>query len=272
MTGAQSAEEPALANLDTRQRRQAIIDAVLATGAVTIEDLVRDFAVSQMTIYRDIDLLEDQGWLRKVRGGATAAPSALFESNVRFRERENSKEKELVAQRALEFIDPGQAIFIDDSTTALYLARLLSTRAPLTVITNSRAVINALSSEQSIKIIALGGTYYPSYDAFLGMATSEATRPFKADAVYMSTSAITDGVCYHQSQEMILVKRALMAASRRKVLLVDHTKFERQALHELAPLDAFDLIIVDKGITPEQLGALTEQELTVQIADRGHRI
>lgn len=253
----------------TAQRRQAIIDWVLKEGSASNEDLVEAFGVSQMTIYRDLDLLEEQGWLRKVRGGATATPSALFESNVRFREQDNHVEKEAVARRALEFIDPGQAIFLDDSTTTLHLARMLPSRGPLTVITNFLSVVNALASEPSIKIIALGGTYYPSYNAFLGMATSDAARPLKADAVYMSTSAITDNICYHQSPETIMVKRALMAAAHRRILVVDHSKFARKALHELAPLTAFDLIIVDSGIADEQFAAISDLGVPIEIARPG---
>ncbi|HEY1971590.1 MAG TPA: DeoR/GlpR family DNA-binding transcription regulator [Pseudonocardia sp.] len=260
---------PPEAGLTARQRRQRIIDQILRNGSVDNDNLVRDFRVSQMTIYRDLDLLEDLGWLRKVRGGATATPSALFESNVKFRERDNPEAKLAIARHAVEFIDPGQAIFLDDSTTALALASLLPSRGPLTVITNFLSTINALSAEASIKIIALGGTYYPSYNAFLGLTTSDASRQYKADAVYLSTSAITDGVCYHQSQEAIMVKRALMAAAHQKILMVDHSKFHHQALHELAPLSAFDRIIVDSGIDPEQLTALREIGVPVDIAPDG---
>jgi DeoR/GlpR family transcriptional regulator of sugar metabolism len=255
--------------MDANDRRQAIIDWVLRDGSVSNDDLVAVLGVSQMTIYRDFDLLEKEGWLRKVRGGATASPSALFERNVMFREREHHDEKAAVVRLALKDIEPGQAVFLDDSTTDLQLARMLPSRAPLTVITNSVSVINALSSEQDLKIIALGGTYSHAYNAFIGNATRDAARPFKADAAFISTSAITDGVCYHQSEDIIIVKQAMLASARRKVLLTDSSKFERQALYEFAPLTAFDLVIVDSRISKRHVTELREAGVQIEIAKLG---
>lgn len=257
------------AELDTKDRRQAIIDWVLRDGSVSNEDMVNALGVSQMTIYRDIDLLEREGWLRKVRGGATASPSALFERNAMFREREHQEEKTAVARLALKDIEPGQAIFLDDSTTDLQLARMLPGQAPLTVITNSVSVIDALSSEQDLKIIALGGTYNHAYNAFIGAAASSAAQPFKADTAFISTSAITEGICYHQSQDVIMVKQAMMNSARRKVLLVDSSKFERQALYEFSPLAAFDLVVVDSHIDRQHLADLREAGIQLAIAKFG---
>jgi len=246
-----------------------IIDWVLRDGSVSNDDLANALGVSQMTIYRDFDLLEKEGWLRKVRGGATASPSALFERNALFREREHQDEKAAVARLALEDIEPGQAVFLDDSTTDLQLARMLPTRAPLTVITNSVSVINALSSERGVKIIALGGTYDHAYNAFIGTATSDAARPFMADAAFISTSAITDGICYHQSQDIIVVKQAMLASAHRKVLLVDGSKFERQALYEFSPLNVFDLVVVDNSIDQKYVSEMSEAGVKLEIAKLG---
>jgi DeoR/GlpR family transcriptional regulator of sugar metabolism len=255
--------------MDAKDRRQAIIDWVLRDGSVSNEELVSALGVSQMTIYRDFDLLEKEGWLRKMRGGATASPSALFERNVMFREREHQDEKAAVAHLALKDIEPGQAVFLDDSTTDLQLARMLPNRAPLTVITNSVSVIDVLSSEQDLKIIALGGTYSHAYNAFIGTATSNAARPFKADVAFVSTSAVTEGICYHQSQDIIVVKQAMMASARRRVLLVDSSKFERQALYEFSPLTAFDLVIVDGSIDRSHIAGMHEAGVELAIAEPG---
>jgi DeoR/GlpR family transcriptional regulator of sugar metabolism len=85
----------------------------------------------------------------------------------------------------------------------------------------------------------------------------------------MSTTAVSDGACYQQSQETILVKRALMDAAAKRVLLLDHTKFRRQALHQLAPLTAFDVVIVDADVAPDELEALRELGVRTLVAERG---
>ncbi len=110
---------------------------VMAEGAVRIEELADRFGISLMTVHRDLDELEGRGLLRKSRGVATALSTALVESSDVYRSGRQLAEKEAIAVAALEFIEPGQAIMLDDSTTALHLVPHLHTKKPLTVITNT---------------------------------------------------------------------------------------------------------------------------------------
>jgi DeoR/GlpR family transcriptional regulator of sugar metabolism len=186
---------------------------------------------------------------------------------VRHRVQAMAEAKRQLAETVVKLVEPGSSVMIDESTTGLALAELLPTRGPLTVITNFLAIVNRLVGEPGVDLIALGGAYYPAYDAFLGMRTSEAIRSLHADVLFMSTTAVTNGHCYHQSQETVAVKRALMDAADRRVLLIDHTKFAKNGLHQLAPLTAFDLIVVDNGTAEADLAALRAQGLPLQIAD-----
>lgn len=239
------------AAIDERGRRQERIrERVVADGFVRIADLAAELDVSLMTIHRDLDVLESQGWLRKVRGGATARPSALYHGDIRHRMQTAQAEKAALAKAALRLISPGDVVILDDSTTTLQLAHLLPAAAPLTVITNLLSSMKALAGQTGIDLVGLGGNYYPAYDSFLGIQTVESVRELRADTLFMSTTAITRGSCFHQSQETIQVKRALMEAAERRVLLVDHSKFERHAVHALTALDAFDLVLLD-SLTPD---------------------
>lgn len=246
--------------LTPRARRARIVDLVIERSSVRIEDLARAFGVSIMTIHRDLDDLSEQQLLRKVRGAATVLPSALFESGVRVRLARQAHEKEALARAAAGHIESGQAIMLDDSTTGVFLARLLPERAPLTVITNFLAVMRELSGKPGIRLIGLGGTHYEWADAFMGGMTVDTIRSLRVDLVVMSTSAITDGVCYHQSQETVTFKKAMLEVAALRVLYADHTKFSRRALHALAPLSAFDLVIVDDR---------TPREIVEQMRSRG---
>ena len=251
-----------------RERREQIRRRVIDEGFVKIEDLAEAQGVSLMTIHRDLDVLQSEGWLRKVRGGATAQPSAVHHGDVRHRVQAMAAEKRDLALAALELVTPGAAIMIDESTSGLAVAELLPSRGPLTVISNFLAVLKLLAGEPGIDLIGLGGAYYPAYDAFLGMQTTEAIRSLRADVLFMSTTAVTDGHCYHQSQETVAVKRALMEAANRRVLLIDHSKFTKNGLHQLAPLTAFDLVIVDAGADESQLAPLRAQGVPLKIATR----
>lgn len=249
-----------------RERRDQIRRRVVTEGFVRIEDLAESYGISLMTIHRDLDALQTEGWLRKVRGGATAQPSALYHGDVRHRTEAMADVKRTLARAALDLVEPGQSVMVDESTTGLALAELLPSKSPLTVITNFLAIIKRLAGEPDVDLIALGGAYYPAYDAFLGMRTNEAVRSLRADTLFMSTTAVTDGTCYHQSQETVAVKHALMASAARRVLLIDHTKFSKNGLYRLAPLTAFDLVLVDAQTDEAILHDMRQQGVKLQVA------
>lgn len=247
-------------------RRERIAEFVLARESVSAKDLASEFGVSVMTIHRDLDQLERQGVLRKSHGGATAQPSSLFESNVRFRLANATAEKEAVARHAAAMIEPGQAVLLDDSTTALALARLLTGVAPLTVITNYLRMLNELSDQPGISLIALGGEYSVSHDSFVGVVCERAIANLRADLFFMSTSAVSAGMAFHQEQQVVTIKRAMLRVARKRVLLLDHGKLGKLALHVLAPLDAFDLIVVDAGLSDAQVRELRDSGVPFEIA------
>lgn len=247
-------------------RQEQIAERVLRSDFVSAKELSEEFSVSLMTIHRDLDELESRGMLRKVRGGATPMPSSLFESTVRYRLTAASAEKEALARHALRLIEPGQAVILDNSTTTLALARLLPSLAPLTVITNFHAVLRELGMTPHIRLIILGGHYAPQHDAFTGLVCEAAIQALRADLVFMSTTAIVNGVAYQPEQDEALVKRAMLNAAARRILLVDHHKFGRVALHRLAPLRDFDLVIVDSGIDDAGLQQLRDARVTFDVA------
>jgi DeoR/GlpR family transcriptional regulator of sugar metabolism len=252
-----------------RDRQERIRARVVEDGFVRIEELAEQLAVSPMTIHRDLDALERRGWLRKVRGGASAQPSALFHGDVGHRMLAMAEAKDELGRAALPLVERGHAIMFDESTTALRLARLLPTVAPLTVISNFLPLINELAGEPGIDVISLGGVYYPAYEAFLGLQTAEFCSALRADVLFMSTTAVSHGACYHQSPDTVMVKRALMASATRRVLLIDHTKFAKQAIHRLAPLTDFDLVLIDRGTDPRDVEVLRDQGVSVHVAGEG---
>jgi DeoR/GlpR family transcriptional regulator of sugar metabolism len=235
------------------QRQERIRDRVRSAGFLRSAELAEEFGVSVMTIHRDLSSLESEGWLRRVRGGATTVPSAAFHGDVAQRKAAMAETKRALARAAVDLVTPGQTVMVDESTTCLYLAELLADRVPLTVITHFQPVIAMLAGVPGITLIGLGGEYFPAYDAFLGLYTAEGVARVRADTLFLSTTAISRHRCYHQSQATVQVKRAMMTAASRRVLMVDHTKFTRQGLYALAPLADFDLVLADDGLpAPEQ--------------------
>ncbi|GAA2073908.1 DeoR/GlpR family DNA-binding transcription regulator [Actinomadura alba] len=242
-------------------RQEAIAEHVLSRGSATAAELAERFQVSLMTIHRDLDELERQGVVRKYRGGVTAQPSGVFESNVGYRMKSMQIEKDAIAAKAVELIEPGMAVMLDDSTTTLALARRLEGITPLTVVTNFLEGLNLLSRVRGIRLMALGGDYDPLHNSFLGVSCVEAIESLQVDLCFVSTSAVSGAYAYHQEQHIVSVKRAMLARAARNVLLLDHTKLGRTALHRVAPLSVFDRVIVDHGASGEALRELDEHKV-----------
>ncbi|MFD1540907.1 DeoR/GlpR family DNA-binding transcription regulator [Nonomuraea guangzhouensis] len=247
------------------RRQEAIAERIHAKGELAAAELAELFQVSVMTIHRDLNELERQGIVRKLRGGVTAQPSSVFESNVAFREKSMRREKDAIAARAVELVEPGMAVILDDSTTSLALARKLEPLAPLTVVTNFLTTIELVAGMPGIRLIALGGDYDVLHNSFLGVSCTDAVAALQADLCFVSTSAVTGEYAYHQEQHIVPVKRAMLAAATRSVLLIDHTKLARTALYRVTSLQTFDHVIVDDGARPEALSGLDELNLSYDV-------
>lgn len=176
--------------MKAEDRRHSLIETLVADGSATVEHLAQQFHVSKMTIHRDLDDLEAEGLLRKVRGGATIESNGQFESDFRYRAQIAVKEKRLIAQRAAGFIEPGTSVMIDDGSTAQALVPFLLEKRPLTVITNNMVIISGLAGQAGINLVALGGTYSKKFNGFFGIVAEDAIDRLRADVALISSSAI----------------------------------------------------------------------------------
>ncbi len=250
-------------------RRQLIAETVISEGSMRIEDLTSRFGISLMTAHRDLDDLAGRGLLRKMRGVVSAAPTSLIEASDLWRTARQGAEKRAIAAMAAMELEPGQAAFFDDSTTVFEMVPHLTTRVPVTAITNSLTLMNALRGTPDLTLLALGGQLHNWCNAFLGPVTASGIRGLRADLAFVSTPAITDGQAFHQSAEMAEIKRAMLHSADRRILLADHSKFTRRALHAMAGLRDFDLVIVDAGLDPRLAEELRRDGVRLKLAPLG---
>jgi DeoR/GlpR family transcriptional regulator of sugar metabolism len=240
-------------------RIDTIAKFVLANGTATAAALVDLTGVSLMTIHRDLDELERRGMVHKYHGGVSARASTVFESNHEYRMRSHQAMKNAIAESALRFIEPGMSVMLDDSTTGLALARLLGRVPPLTVVTNYLANVDVLRTMRDIRLIALGGEYSHTHHSFIGSPCADAIEGYSVDAAFISTSAMDAAFTYHQEQEEIVLKRAMINSARQKFMLIDSTKMPRAALYKLLPVVAFDCVIVDDAADKDLVKQLRER-------------
>jgi DeoR/GlpR family transcriptional regulator of sugar metabolism len=253
--------------MKSENRRDGIMEWLLQLGTVSVDDLASRFGVSKMTIHRDLDELEANGFLRKIRGGASVQSSSRFESDYRYREKVAAEEKDRIAAAAATLIEPGQTIIIDDGSTSGRVANHLADVKPLTVISNNLAVIEKLAGNPGINLIALGGQYSKKFNGFFGLVTDEALKSLRADIAFLSSSAIHGAAAFHQEQEVVQTKRLMIAAAERTYLLVDHGKFEKRALHFLADLKAFSGVITGEALPAEMETKYRDAQVALRIAE-----
>ncbi len=252
-------------NRERDHRRRAILDHVLAKGQATAAELAEVVGRSLMTVHRDLDDLASRGLVRKFHGGVSALPTSMFESSSEFRKQRNTEAKAALAAAAVQLIEPGMSILLDDSTTVLGLARLLPQKAPLTVLTNYRDAIDVLVDAEDIRVIAIGGTYSKTHNSFVGAPHLTGLDSYAVDIVFQSTSTMGGNMTYHQEEGLVLMKRAMLNAGSRKVLMMDSSKVGRTSLHQFVPVHAFTDIIVTKDI-PRSLFADLPDTVQLHIA------
>jgi DeoR/GlpR family transcriptional regulator of sugar metabolism len=250
-------------------RRQEILGLLLEQERVTVSELRQRFGVSTMTIHRDLDGLEERGVLRKVRGGATAQPTGLYESSLSFRSGQMRDAKEEIALLAVQQVEPGSSIALDDSTTALAMLPELAEIAGLTIVTNFISIVDAVAemTDSDIRVIGVGGTYNPKYHAFGGVLAERALRELRVDRCFIAVAAVDPRRgAFHQEPDQAAIKRVMTEIATESTLLADHSKFDKQAVHRIVGFDAFSSVIVDSGTAPTTLAELREAGVEVQVA------
>ncbi|TCR82391.1 DeoR/GlpR family DNA-binding transcription regulator [Rhizobium sp. BK376] len=252
------------------ERREEIANYVIKLGQVRIDDLVEHFGVSRMTIHRHIDQLAQQGVLRKLHGAVTVQPSGIYESTFRYRMTVGRAEKDALARAAMKFIEPGQVVMLDDSTTANAAAPLLLDIKPLTVITNSMSTAELVAHVENVDFICLGGQYHHTYNAYIGIICENSISRLRADVLICSASAISGTTAFIQDQQVVRVKQAMMASCTKRLLLLDHAKFDKVALHVFGDLTAFDAVLVTDGISDIASKQLQQAGVRLHIVRTGH--
>jgi DeoR family fructose operon transcriptional repressor len=221
------------------ERHQQILETARSMGRVEVAGLARDLAVTPETVRRDLTALERRGVLRRVHGGAIPVERLGVEPGVADREGHAAGQKERIARAALDELPDGGSIIIDAGTTTVRLAQMLPLDRELTVVTHSLPVANLLVSRPNISLHLLGGVVRGRTLAAVGDWTKAQIADVFADVISVERGLTTPDIAEAS------VKRALIDAARRTVVLADHTKFGREDFARVAPLSIIDTVITD---------------------------
>src|SRR6478735_7061135 len=253
-----------------RQRQAFILDRVREDGAVRVADLVRELGVSDMTVRRDLEILDERGLIEKVHGGATSiAGSAVFEPGFAVKSSLQQAEKDAIADAAVGLAEPGMAVAVSAGTTTYALAQRLAHVPGLTVVTNSIQVADVLHQvgRADQTIILTGGVRTPS-DALVGPFAVAALRTIHLDQVFMGVHGMAPRSGFTTPNVLEAeTDRALVDAARRLVVLADHTKWGVIGISTIARLDQADAVVTDRGISDEARAELGSRVGELIVAD-----
>jgi DeoR/GlpR family transcriptional regulator of sugar metabolism len=234
-----------------RQRHEVIVAEVRRKGAVRVSELAILLGVSDMTVRRDLDLLDEADLLLKVHGGATLRDErSTDEPGFEAKSLRNMAEKHAIAMAAAAMVRPGGAIGITAGTTTWQLAFHIVDIDDLTVVTNSVRVADVLHQARrpDRTVVLTGGIRTPS-DALVGPVATAALHSLHLDAVFMGVHGISERAGFSTPNLMEAdANRAFVAATDRLIVLADHTKWNVTGLSSIATLDEAETMITDTGI------------------------
>lgn len=254
------------------ERRDAILRALHAGGAVRVADLAAELEVSEMTVRRDLDALDAQSLLRKVHGGAVMRHNRGEEPWSSVKAAQQRAEKAAIATVAAATVEDGMTIAISAGTTTTELARRLRHRSSITVVTNSVSVFGVLTdpvvttADDGPQVYLSGGVRTPS-DALVGPIADAAIASFRVDATYLGVHGFDpDAGLTTPNMAEAQTNRTLIGVGDRLVVLADHTKFGEVGACVFARLPQVHTLIVDDGLAVEDRAVVTAQVGTLSIA------
>lgn len=225
---------------------------LVATSFVTVKEIADRLFMSESTVRRRLAGLEKAGWIIRTHGGAMLNKNQPHHKNLPLylRSMQLDGAKQQIAQKAVSLIADGDTIFIDSSSTALFLLPLLSRFQQLAVFTNSLKAASVLS-EMEIPCTVFGGDVIPSEMACLSEETYAAIANTHADILFFSCDALSaDGVLSDNSKRGCYLRRQYMQHARRTVLLIDDTKLGKQHPYRLCDLSDVDVCVCNQPLPP----------------------
>lgn len=257
------------------ERQSRLREILLQRGMSDLETLAGELGVSQSTVRRDVDQLEQAGEVQRTHGGviwvadraATPGRPYAFHHRMGYR----VQQKRQIARAAQELVKPGQTILIDGGTSTFYFAEELLGR-PLQIVTNSLPIANLFLNDENVELVLTGGLMYPRYGVLLGPMVESILSTIHVQTLFLSVAGIHGGAMYNQNMLLVQAERRMMEQAQEIVLLIDSAKFGQQALSKLGDLSDVDIVVSDSDLSEEHRQHVREAGCEMIVAEGVDRV
>lgn len=253
------------------ERKREIQKLLQAQGKVKTLALAELFEVSEPTIRRDINEMEEQGLLIRTHGGAIALDTAEKEPSFVEKSDRLQKEKEQIGRIAAAMIHDGDTVVMDTGTTTLMIARHMQAEN-VTVVTNSLDIAYELENKPNVEILITGGVIRWNTRAMVGPVADSALDRFRVDLAFIGANAVSieNGITTPNVGEAD-IKRKMIRVARKTFLVLDHTKFDRTTFSRIADLSEISGIITDPGVSNDIVRRYEQADVSIILKAGGNR-
>jgi DeoR family transcriptional regulator of aga operon len=252
------------------QRGQRILEELLKTGTITLEQICLRFDVSVATARRDLENLEKRGRLRRTHGGAISLEPLLYEPfrhvpSYSGQVKKCAEEKRRIAIAAADLIKDGEIIALSAGTTTTQITRALAPGKNITVVTNAVSVAMELSNRPDISVFVTGGFLHGSWFSLVGSTAIEAVQRIFVDKAFLGSNGLDHehgATAYHPHEADL--NRLLAAHAKERIAVADHTKLGVVATHLFCPIESINMIITDTKASNKAINGFLERDIKVR--------
>lgn len=232
-------------------RHEKIKSLLLENKIVNVSSLSTLLRVSEETIRRDLSVLEKEGFLEKIHGGAVISNRVQTFADNTMLKNIFKKNKQIIAKRARKLINEGDSIYLDSSTTSLQLCEEIK-EMRLTILTNSIDILSYLSKYENINLVSTGGQLIHQNRALIGRNAVKFLSNYSFDKCFISPKSIdiVQGAT-ESNDEIVEMNLMALSNSKMKIVLADHSKFYKVSFTKLCPITDVDVIITDEAVSEQ---------------------
>jgi DeoR/GlpR family transcriptional regulator of sugar metabolism len=244
-------------------RQKNILKTVTKYRDTTVNELARKFNISAVTIRQDLNLLENEGFLKRRHGGVSFIDTDDISSRLAI----NYENKLKIVEKASGFVFPGETILIESGSTNALLAKEISKKEGITVVTPNLFIAREFGKSEKNRVVLLGGEYQPESESLIGSLTKLCLDHVFFQKAFIGVDGFTQQTGF-TSRDMMRaeISAEIIQKSEQVFILTDSSKFGRVGLTILTGPDEVDSVVTDKGIPEKDKDYLEEKGVTVIIS------